>query len=356
MIDVNITRTGVPMFLPITYTAPNPYPQKRSWWSFLSPTGSTLFSDRIGKLVLPAQHQSALPLSEKQLQKLYRTFGVVISRDYIFTHDGAAIDTIQLIPKDLSEKKPQDLAFLIKFNPNGGLYENAVVRFANDAAKLQRIVIGFNYRNVGLSKSPNHSNLILQHLVTDGIAQVNRLLDLGVAPEKITLDGISLGGAVATKVAEYFHDQNKHVYLWNDRSLASLSKVSAGYVVPECAGQPAKLCFSSLENTFFSILKPNGWEADIAAAYRRIPEEYKGYMVVAKKSFRSTGDGVIHHKASLHYGVKEKEKWTGQKTGQKVLSLSLFGGHNEPRKNLVSKEDPTINAQTLFENFVLRQK
>ena len=61
-----------------------------------------------------------------------------------------------------------------------------------------------------------------QDLVTDGIAQVQRVLDLGANPKNITLDGLSLGGGVADLlVAYHFHQLGKQVYLWNDRSFAT---------------------------------------------------------------------------------------------------------------------------------------
>ena len=59
------------------------------------------------------------------------------------------------------------------------------------------------------------------------------------------------------------------------------------------------------------MLRATGWEAEIAAAYASIPSEYKGYVVIAKRS-----------------------------------------------KNSIEKQDPAVivTAQDLFEEFVLKHQ
>ena len=80
-------------------------------------------------------------------------------------------------------------------------------------------------------------------------------------------------------------------------------------------------------------------------------------MVVAKKSDHSNGDGVIAHKASLHKGVRASEKQAHSETGYKVLAQSnMFSGHNAPRRNLVSKNNPNVTGQDLFEQFELKKR
>jgi len=120
--------------------------------------------------------------------------------------------------------------FIIKFNGNGGQYQDLLSQYGRDAQRLGKTVIGFNYRGVGNSqKTPD----TFQDLITDGIAQVQRLLDNGANPEHILLDGHSLGGGIATMVVEHFHKKGHHIYLWNDRSFASISKAAAGIIAPD---------------------------------------------------------------------------------------------------------------------------
>ena len=334
-----------------TYEAPNPYPEQSSIFSFRSISSAP----SIGKLVLPAQWREPTTLSEGTLSRYADRNRLVVQGGYVGTHDGATLDSIEIKPQDEASKPLSEQYYIVKFNGNGMQYQDALINYANDANRLNVSVIGFNYRGVGNSKkSPG----TFQDLVTDGIAQVQRLLDKGVNSRKITLDGLSLGGGVATLVAAHFHKIGQPVYLWNDRSFASISKAAAGMVAPESDGIFGNACGSSLETSSWSLMAPAGWDADVAKAYNSIPAEYKGHMYVGKASERSVGDGVIAHRASLHKGVKPYEKRHGIKTGHKVYAQSMLfgGGHNMQRTALVSAEDPHLSGQDLFETFVRSHK
>ena len=197
--------------------------------------------------------------------------------------------------------------------------------------------------------------------MTDGIDQVQRLLVYGADPKKITLDGLSLGGAVATMVAYHFYQNDKDVSvsLSNDRSLATLDAAAAGMLAPNLPGPLGDALFASSASTSWSVMKPTGWVVDVAKAYKAIPAENKFYMVVAKaKDYPgkpSLGDGVIAHRASLHKGVKDDEKKKGICTGHKVLAYGMFG-HNQSRRALISKDNPHISGQDLYEQFVMRNR
>ena len=300
----------------INYQTPDPYLQSNNSFSFLNSLSSSS-SQSIGKLVLPAQWREPENLSAQKLRNLSEKFNLDIDAGYIGTHDDATIDTIQFAPQSERSKSNDQQRFIIKFNGNGMQYTDAVDNFAYDAAKLKETVIAFNYRGVGNSKK---APVKFQDLVTDGIAQVQRLLDAGVNPKNITLDGLSLGGAVATMVAYHFHQHGKQVHLWNDRSLSSLSKVAARMLAPTLPGLVGDIAGASSESSAWSAMKLTGWEVDVASAYHAIPNEFKGYMVVAKQSNHSYGDGVIPHKASLHKGVRTSEKIAHSETGHKVLA------------------------------------
>ena len=229
-------------------------------------------------------------------------------------------------------------------------FQDHLVDYAREAKRLATTLVAFNYRGVGASTGQPAN---LQQLVTDGIAEVQRLLDeMRVQSTHIILDGISLGGAVATLVARHFHQKGLPINLWNDRSLSTLSKAATSMIAPEIPGLLGTMSKRAVEGSVSSVLTPSGWDANVAEAYRAIPAMYKGYMVVAKLSAHSAGDGIIGHRASLHRAVIREEKQTGIKTGHKVLSRGLFGGHNEPRRNLISKRDHSVNGQILFDNFV----
>lgn len=332
-----------------TYQAPNPYPERSSFFSFLSGLPSS--SQSIGGLVLPAQWRPPTKLSDGKLASMVQGYNVVVEGGHVGTHDGAILDTIEVNSLGDASSPVNTRHYIIKFNGNGMQYEDAVSSYARDANRLDASVIGFNYRGVGNSKKTPDT---FQDLVTDGIAQVQRLLDKGVDSKKITLDGLSLGGGVATMVAAHFHQLGKPVYLWNDRSFASISKAAAGMVAPESEGIFGNAFGTSLETSSWSVMAPAGWDANVAKTYNSIPVEYKGHMYVAKKSNKSYGDGVIAHRASLHRGVKPYEKTYGLKTGHKVYAQSRMfgGGHNMQRSDLVSAEDQRLSGQDVFESFV----
>lgn len=329
------------------YEAPNPYPTR----SFFSIFSSVFSSKSIGKLVLPAQWREPTTLSTETLEGFAQSNELVIQGGYIGTYDGAVLDSIEIKPQVEISKPQSEQYYIVKFNGNGMQYQDALNNFAYDARRLNVSVIGFNYRGVGNSmKTPD----TFQDLVTDGIAQVQRLLDSGVESKKITLDGLSLGGGVATMVAAHFHKIGKPVYLWNDRSFATISKAAAGMVAPESDGIFGNACGTSLETSSWSLMAPAGWDADVAQAYNSIPAGYKGHMYVAKQSDKSYGDGVIAHRASLHKGVKQYENAQGIETGHKVYAQSRMfgGGHNMQRTDLVSAENQRFSGQHVFETFV----
>lgn len=332
------------------YEAPNPYEEESFFSSFNSV--SSCGSKSIGKLLLPAQWREPIKINEMTLSQFANENNLVIQGGYIGTHDGAILDTIELKPKAELNKPLGTQHFIVKFIGNGMLYQDVLPVFANDANKLGVTVVGFNYRGVGNSKKPPAT---FQDLVTDGIAQVQRLLASGVDSKKITVDGLSLGGGVATMVASHFHKIGKPIYLWNDRSFASISQAAAGMVAPEAKNIFGEALEISIESSSWSLMKSAGWDVNVVKAYNAIPDAYKSYMYVAKKSDRSYGDGVIAPQASLHEGVQQEEKKKATKTGHEVYAKGMFG-HNMPRHALRSAENPSLSGQDHFEKFVESHK
>ncbi len=201
-------------------------------------------------------------------------------------------------------------------------YEEIQNTMRNDANELKCNVIGFNYRGVIKSKRSPRSK---EDLITDGIAQVQRLLQEGVSPQNIILKGHSLGGAIATLVAHHFHQHGQPINIFNDRSFSSITNYIVGNIRatkhPEAWGHPrighketwgGKL-LGYLAKPFVkfgvSLVK---WEFNSGKAFRAIPLAYKDYLVVRTKYQDRTDDhqddGVVVHYASIHAALKDKRK------------------------------------------------
>lgn len=333
-----------------TYQAPNPYEETSSWLSFFSPLSRV--SQTIGAKILPSQTRHLEEETEKKEQDLIKTIEeqhrVHIESGWVLTHDGARLQSIEISPNDEGDVSVAEKKYIIKFMGNWGLIQEGVNldAFATDAAFLHANVVAFNYRGVGQSE---RKPLAYQDLITDGIAQVQRILDSGVDSKHILLDGRSLGGSVATVVAAHFHGQGAPMYLWNDRSFSSLTKAVAGKLLPE-AGALKDMG----EWVASGILYTSGWFVDVAHIYQSLPKEYKGYMFVAEASEQSKGDGTIAHMASLHSAIAPLEEREGVHTGHELFASKEdeLAGHVQPRAVLKSSLQPSMNGQDIFTQFV----
>lgn len=336
-----------------SYYAPDPYQSITGFWpldSLLSGVASV--PNAIGgsvssAAILPAKARPKPDqisiLSEIKDEKVH------IEKHLVITHDNAELDTIEVADASTLNQDPKNKIYIIKFNGNGEQYEDEINRCVKDAKSLNCTIVAFNYRGVGYSTGNPNSKTTL---VTDGIAEVQRVLDQGVSPKHIILDGLSLGGGIATLVAKHFYDKDKTVNLFNDRSFSSISSTATNLIASELPNYLQQ----SLECASYSCLKATDWEMNAAAAYKKLPDHAKGYMFVAKKSTEHPdydGDGVIPPAASLHAGVK-KSSGQGSQHWKMIARNTLFGGHNAHRNQIVSADDPKLTGQDIFENFVRR--
>jgi len=337
-----------------SYHAPNPYENNSITGlyfidSFLQGVASipnVLFGSSSSSLILPAQNrklESKFAAEEKE----YKEYN--LKKINIITHDNAELDSIEVTSKLDKELLPSNKIYIIKFNGNGALYEYQVDSYIRDTKKLKCSVVGFNYRGVGESKGDPMSK---SSLVIDGIAEVQRILDKGILPKNIVLDGVSLGGAVATLVAKHFHGKGFKINLFNDRSFSSISSTAVNMILREDS-VISRSCKSCASSTLFV----SDWEMNAAAAYKTIPAAHKGYMFVIEKNKaypQNQGDGVIPHKSSLHVAVAKTEGQGDKVWPMLTSSACFFGGHNAHRVNLISKDNPEKTGQDVFEEFVLR--
>lgn len=284
------------------------------------------FGGLISKLILPVQtsySRDGTSVTQDYVDSLtteyYKSKKITVVNKKVITHDDAILDSIELNPYP-SNTPREEMKAVVTFLGNGENFDNqnTMQRLTQDACELDALVIGFNYRGVNDSTGKAKSK---QDLVTDGIAQVQRLIDSGIKPENIIIKGHSLGAAVGTLVANHFHGQRQKVHLFNGRSFATTSDVLVGAVItPANQGYGASLFGRFLGAV---ILKPiikfalsvTQWEIDAASAFLNIPRKYREYMVV-----KSTKD----QRKQLHDVQIDKKDGSSGKVKRHVMDDAVI--------------------------------
>lgn len=218
--------------------------------------------------------------------------------------------------------------------------------FKNIANATEASVIGFDYPHVGMAKGSVRSE---KALVDEGIAQVQRLLDAGVEPQKVTLYGHSLGGAVATLVAAHFHSQKppQPISLINDRSFGTAA--DQGISILNMKNPVSKAIFKLFMNA--------SWKMDAASAYNKIPENNKMIIVGPNDEAMNYDTVAIAGKvsASENIYIVDGEHGTPlidlsiEKTGEKVTaSINNF----IDKQSVVPPNPPSLVVPQSFDNKV----
>lgn len=363
------------------YDAPKPKVRKRTWakriafrfffppillWDASKLLVNTLAGNKVGEQVLPAQNLGVADQEafETKIAGINHSADLTADKYTVVTHDGAKLDTLQINHKNNDAVLPNQKQFIINFVGNGMQYEDIIDEMENDARELDCHVIGFNLRGVSNSKGKPKSK---NDLVTDGIAQVQRLLDDGADPENITLKGHSLGAGVATLVAAHFHDHHQKVNLFNGRSFSTVTNFVIGQIRTADTNDrhnghqetPGKKIIGWLAKPFVKFaMALTKWEIDAARAYKKLPESHKEYMVVRSSKRNRIRDGhllkddpVIPHYASLHTSLKSER--TKQKTEIEDTIIAL---HATSTHALINQEIKAAQKKLIEARKHLRQR
>lgn len=288
---------------------------------------------------------------------------VGIKREFLTTADGSQLDTVELYaPRNKNAKE-----YVIYGWGRSDCYEYFLPRLAGDALNLNKKIITFNFRNVGLSKGQVYHE---HDLVRDYKFQVQRLIDKGVDPKNITCYGHSLCGAIAAFAVKELHDEGHRVRLYSDRSFANLMITSIhlffkpdrrirrsittvgtlffgslllgaftlmGMLAPLNALLGAAVGLLSLwvppifflfdksvgwalEKALYGVMIYGEWVMDVAKTYEAIPAEYKMHTVLktatkphskhlGERKIQKPGhDKVILYPDSLHRHLSSHHK------------------------------------------------
>lgn len=200
------------------------------------------------------------------------------------TYDNAVLDSLAFSSVKEEKKPMAQRKFIINCLANGQNYINWIKDFNATSKELECTVIGFNYRGIDYSKGLIWTE---NNMVDDVLAQVRFLLDQGVKPEHIGLDGMCVGGAVATLAVARAQKEGIHIGLYNERSFRSIPRVLAGSVLPgvkRSLWNPLTWLQYLLGAVVYAVTTPiiwiSGWHMDVAHAWNQIPAHRKNYSVV----------------------------------------------------------------------------
>ncbi len=199
------------------------------------------------------------------------------------TANNALLESVQVSNTDEKMKPMSERKFVITCMARNQNYIYWLKDFYISAKNIGCTVIGFNYRGIDYSKG---RAWIQDNMIDDALAQAQYLFKLGVKPENIAFEGMSMGGAVATIAAAKMHDQGLRVKLYNERSYRSLFRLIVGYIMPASNSNPwspINWLKYTLVGLTYIVLAPviwlAGWHLDAASAWDRIPQAYKTYSV-----------------------------------------------------------------------------
>lgn len=317
-------------------------------WDLVKLGVNKLLGKWVGSLVLPAQNQVFhCDAVRDDTVSNYNEDDLVCEKHKIITHDNAHLDTFEVKHKSQAHIEPKHQKYIINLCGNCARYECRIDDIKEDAKTLKANVVGFNFRGVGQSTGKAQSK---EDLVIDGIAQVQRLLDQGVSPQNITLKGYSLGAAVATLVAQHFHQLGQPINLFNDRSFSNITSFLVGHIrlardeYDRAIGHKDSLggiILGWLAYPFVKfVIALAKWEINAGSAFKSIPEAYRDYIVVRSrkgKRDKRIDDATIPHYASIHKELTSERRKKKAEIDKEIERMDKSALLTEPERAKVRK-------------------
>lgn len=191
---------------------------------------------------------------------------------------------------------PERQKWIVYYNKNEATVEEETQFLAHTAKIVGANVISCDYRGVGKSTGFPHDE---QDLIDDGDAVVQYLRDQGVPPENILVYGTSLGGAIATHVAERRAAKGEKMSLCSDRSFSKLSMAikTIFKVIDKTFGRLATFA----RQVAAYVTEAYGWKLDSASKLPTLLE--KGVKVTI---MHHAGDHIITREAAAVKVLPEK--------------------------------------------------
>ena len=200
------------------------------------------------------------------------------------TADDAVLDSIEFSCTEEYKKPMSQRKFVIMCLANGQNYIDWIKDYHFTAKEIGCTVIGFNYRGIDYSQGMIWTE---DNMISDAMAQVRRLVSLGANPANIGIEGMCLGGTIATLTCALAHDRQLKVKLFNERGYRSIPRALAGVFLPRVGSSlwnPINWLRYLLAAIVYVVSTPfiglAGWYMDAGSRWDRIPSTDKGYAVV----------------------------------------------------------------------------
>lgn len=243
------------------------------------------------------------------------------------TSDNAVLDSVAVTTQLENDKPITERRFIIMCLARDQNYINWLNDAHLTAHRVGCTVICFNYRGVCYSKGLVWTQT---NMISDTLSQVDRLLALGVKAENIGLEGMCIGGAIATLAAAKLHARSDKVKLYNERSFRSLPRFISGYILPETQKNvlnPLLYLRYTFALLIYLLTTPivwlAGWRLDAASAWDRIPFADKDYSVIhSSLNGETQDDGIIHYGWASIASLVKKEKSNLRNKMNRCHSLS----------------------------------
>lgn len=314
-------------------------------------------------LIYPAQFLKKATYDLNAIQNDFSDLKFIVSEER--TPRNRVLATVTIQP--LTEKKKDTILI---FNGQNASFrsEKKIRTYCQLARDTGCTVVGFDYGGTAMRRITTWTQ---EPLVNDGVFLAMKLAKSLPASANLILKGNSLGGAIATLVAEKCHASGVLAYLWSGRSFASAMDVIAGQIrTLHQSGHyenKATILLSNASRPFISmLLYVSGWNIDVEHAYKIIPESYKNYYLVRSdknQRLSKKDDSVIPYCASLESrpsikllakelvsaGDKDNpEDIAFYRARRKCFSDSPQNAHAMPEINLYCRGKPQISAYDIF--------
>jgi hypothetical protein len=326
------------------YRAPQPRAEWRNYakyamgfpllWDGLKFIVNAIVGKSLGNSFLPEQSKEKIDFDQA---KAKIPDGLILNDINVITYDGAKLETYEIKQNNNPNNTPYVVNFL-----TSPMDENIVEEMVNEAQEINGNVVGFTFRGLGRDKKDQRPRS-RDDLITDGIAQVERLLAPRlIRAENIYLKGDHLGADIAIEVARHFHRQGYRVNLFASCASSSQTNILVGKIRTHGTGTGYKeslgwKLLGWLAKPFIKIgLSLAKWEINADDAYKEIPQECKDYIVQrsTKEARNSKNPAVVDdlavpHYASLHEALKcERKEWK-EESDSIVTRMERLRNHTE---------------------------